>query len=66
MVTLKCLIGVSALVILLPLRLTRYARHDLYLPSTPASLQTLGRVECAVAGAAAPPDFRTTSPLILT
>ena len=26
-----------------------YIRHDLYLPPIPASLQTLGRVECAVA-----------------
>ena len=26
-------------------------RHDLYLPLIPASLQTLGRVECAVASA---------------
>ena len=28
-----------------------YERHDLYLPSIPASLQTLGRIECAVASA---------------
>ena len=43
-----------------------YIRHDLYLPFIPASLQTLGRVECAVASAPAPPDLRTISPLILT
>jgi hypothetical protein len=43
-----------------------YIRHDLYLPSIPASLQTLGRVECAVAGAPAPPGLRTISPLTLT
>ena len=38
---------------------------DLYLPSIPASLRALGRVECEAADAAAPPDSRT-SPLILT
>ena len=38
-------------------------RHDLYLPLIPASLQTLGRVECAVASALAPPDLRTINPL---
>ena len=43
-----------------------YIRHDLYLPFIPASLQTLGRVECAVASAPAPPDLRTVNPLILT
>ena len=31
-----------------------YIRHDLYLPSIPASLQTLGRAECAVASAPSP------------
>ena len=41
-------------------------RHDLYLPFIPASLQTLGRVECAVTSAPAPPDLRTVNPLILT
>ena len=43
-----------------------YIRHDLYLPSIPASLQTLGRVECAVASAPALPGSRTISPLTLT
>ena len=43
-----------------------YIRHDLYLPFIPASLQTLGRVECAVASAPAPSDLRTINPLILT
>ena len=43
-----------------------YIRHDLYLPSIPASLQTLGRVECAVASAPAPPGLRTISPPTLT
>ena len=43
-----------------------YIRHDLYLPFIPASLQTLGRVECAVASAPAPPGLRTSNPLILT
>jgi hypothetical protein len=33
-----------------------YVCHDPYLPSIPASLQTLGRVECVVAGAPAPLD----------
>jgi len=35
-------------------------------PSLPASLQTLGRVECAVASAPAPPGLRTISPPTLT
>jgi len=39
-----------------------YIRHDLYLPFIPASLQTLGRVECAVASASAPPALRTHQP----
>jgi len=43
-----------------------YKRHDLYLPSIPASLQTLGRFECAVASAPAPHDLRIISPLTLT
>ena len=43
-----------------------YIRHDLYLPFIPASLQTLGRVECAVASAPAPPGLRTISPPTLT
>jgi hypothetical protein len=43
-----------------------YIRHELYLPSIPASLQTMGRVECAVASAPAPPGLRTISPLTLT
>ena len=42
-----------------------YKRHDLYLPSIPASLQTLGRVECAVASATAPPGLRTISQSLL-
>ena len=37
--------------------------YDHYLPFIPASLQTLGRVECAVASALAPPDLRTINPL---
>ena len=36
---------------------TPYARHDLYLPSIPTSLQVLGRVECAATDAATPPVF---------
>ena len=36
--------------------------HDLYLLFIPASLQTLGRVECAVASASAPPALRTHQP----
>jgi hypothetical protein len=43
-----------------------YGRHDPYLPSIPASLQTLGRVECATTYAVAPLDPRTDTPLILT
>jgi hypothetical protein len=38
-------------------------RHDLYLPSIPASLQTLGRCECAAASALAPHGLRIISPL---
>jgi hypothetical protein len=38
-------------------------RHDLYLPSIPASLQTLGRCECAAACALAPRGLRIISPL---
>ncbi len=41
-------------------------RHDLYLPSIPASLQTLGRCECASASALAPLGLRIISPLTLT
>ena len=41
-------------------------RHDLYLPSIPASLQTLGRCECAAASAPAPHGLRIISPLTLT
>ena len=37
-------------------------RHDLYLPSIPASLQTLGRCECAAACALAPLGLRIISP----
>jgi hypothetical protein len=37
-------------------------RHDLYLPSIPASLQTLGRCECAAACALAPLGVRIISP----
>ncbi len=43
-----------------------YDRHDLYLPSIPASLQTLGRFECAVTSATAPHGLRIISPLTLT
>ena len=43
-----------------------YDRHDLYLPSIPASFQTLGRFECAVASASAPHGLRIISPLTLT
>jgi hypothetical protein len=43
-----------------------YILHDLYLPSIPASFQTLGRVACAVASALAPPGPRIISPLTLT
>jgi len=39
-----------------------YDRHDLYLPSLPASLQTLGRFECSVASAPAPHGLRIISP----
>ena len=38
-------------------------RHDLYLPSIPASLQTLGRGECVAASAPAPHGLRIISPL---
>ena len=38
-------------------------RHDLYLPSIPASLQTLGRCECVAACALAPLGLRIISPL---
>ena len=38
-------------------------RHDLYLPSIPASLQTLGRCECVSACALAPLGLRIISPL---
>ena len=39
-------------------------RYDLYLPSIPASLQTLGRCdECAAASALAPHGLRIISPL---
>ena len=42
-------------------------RYDLYLPSIPASLQTLGRCdECAAASALAPHGLRIISPLTLT
>jgi hypothetical protein len=40
-----------------------YDRHDLYLPSVPASLQTLGRGECVAAGAPASHGLRIISPL---
>ena len=43
-----------------------YDRHDLYLSSIPASLQILGRFECAVASATAPHGLRIISPLTLT
>ena len=38
-------------------------RHDLYLPSIPASLQTLGRCECVATFAPAPLGLRIISPL---
>ena len=38
-------------------------RHDLYLPSIPASLQTLGRCECVATCALAPLGLRIISPL---
>jgi hypothetical protein len=38
-------------------------RHDLYLPSIPASLQTLGRCEYVAASAIAPHILRIISPL---
>ena len=41
------------------------ARHDPYLPSFPASLQALDRVEHAMVDAVAPPDVRIVSPLIV-
>ena len=41
-------------------------RHDLYLPSIPASLQTLGKFEFAAASAPAPHGLRIISPLTLT
>jgi hypothetical protein len=40
-----------------------YDRHDRYLPSFPASLQTLGRGECVAAGAPASHGLRIISPL---
>ena len=40
-----------------------YIRHDLYLPSIPASLQTLGKFEFAAASAPAPHGLRIISPL---
>ena len=49
-----------------------YVRHDPYLPSIPAALQTLGRVEYATIHVVAPPDdscrrtSRIVTPLILT
>ena len=38
-------------------------RHDLFLPSIPASLQTLGRCECVATCASAPLGLRIISPL---
>ena len=43
-----------------------YVRHDPYLPSIPAPLQTLGRVEYATIHIVAPPDSRIVTPLSLT
>ncbi len=40
-----------------------YDRHDLYLPSIPASLQTLGRGECVAASAPSSHGLRIISPL---
>ena len=51
------------------LRLAPYCRscpcdcHDLFLPSIPASLQTLGRCECVATCAPAPLGLRIISPL---
>ena len=51
------------------LRLASYCRscpcdrHDLFLPSIPASLQTLGRCECVATCAPAPLGLRIISPL---
>ena len=43
-----------------------YVRHDPFLPSIPAALQTLGRVEYATIHVVAPPDSRIVTPLSLT
>ena len=43
-----------------------YVRHGPYLPSIPAALQTLGRVEYATILVVAPPDSRIVTPLSLT
>jgi hypothetical protein len=40
--------------------------HDSYLPSVPASLQALGRVECAMAFSITPPDSSVASPRVIT
>jgi hypothetical protein len=40
-------------------------RHDLYLPFIPASLQTLGRCECAAASALAPHGLCTDTSVTL-
>ena len=50
-------------VFLLYYRPCPYDRHDLYLPSIPASLQTLGKFEFAAASAPAPHGLRIISPL---
>jgi len=43
-----------------------YDRHDLYLHSIPASLQNLGRFECAVASARAPHGLRMSEDSVRT
>ncbi len=37
-------------------------RHDSYLPSSPATLQALDRMECAMTNTIAPPDVRIAVP----
>ena len=37
-------------------------RHDSYLPSSPATLQALDKVEYAMVNAIAPPDVRIVGP----
>ena len=49
--------------LLLYCRSCPYDSHDLYLPSIPASLQTLSRGECVEASATAPHGLRIINPL---